>query len=127
MQDLARFYNYADNQRYDLNGQAKPGTSPSFWLVDLHANYQFSKAVSAYLGVNNLLDYKQADKDSFLWVDHAGAMDVTHILVAEPGAIHHRICLSRAGSVGQRGCKLRGADAEHRPRCLRFRWIAPVC
>jgi outer membrane receptor for ferrienterochelin and colicins len=78
-QDLARFYNYADNQRYDLNGQPKSGTSPSFWQVDLHANYQFSKTVSGYLGINNLLDYKQADKDSFLWVDPTGAMDVTHI------------------------------------------------
>jgi outer membrane receptor for ferrienterochelin and colicins len=78
-QDLARFYNYANNQRYDLNGSPKSGVSPSFWQVDLHARYQISKSVAAYLGVNNLLDYKQADKDSFLWIDPTGALDVTHI------------------------------------------------
>jgi len=78
-QDLAKFYDYADNPRYDLNGQPKPNKSPGFWVVDSHVNYQWSKHVAAYLGVNNLFNYQQAKKDSFLWLDAQGAIDVTHI------------------------------------------------
>ena len=78
-QDLAKFFDYANNPRFDLNGNPKPDWSPSFWVVDLHANYQVNKSVSAYMGINNLLDYKQASKDSFLWVDQEAALDVSHI------------------------------------------------
>jgi outer membrane receptor protein involved in Fe transport len=48
-------------------------------VLDLHANYQVNKTVSAYVGVTNLLNEKQASKDSFLWLDADGAPDVTHI------------------------------------------------
>ena len=78
-QDLAKFYDYGATQRYNLDGSAKPDRSPSFWVVDLHAGYQWSKAIKAYAGVNNLFNYRQADKDSFLWTDASGALDVTHI------------------------------------------------
>jgi outer membrane receptor for ferrienterochelin and colicins len=35
--------------------------------------------VSAYLGVANLFDYRQSRKESFLWVDRDGALDVTQL------------------------------------------------
>ncbi len=78
-QQLAKFNDYANNPRYDLNGSPKPDWSPSFWFLDVHANYQWSRSVSAYLGINNLFDYQQANRDSFLWLDATGALDVSHI------------------------------------------------
>ena len=78
-QNLAKFYDYANQQRYDLNGNPKPDWSPAFWLLDLHASYDWSPGVHGYLGINNLLDYRQASRDSFLWVDPTGALDVSHI------------------------------------------------
>ena len=78
-QNLAKFFDYANSPRYDLNGHPKPDWSPAFWVLDVHANYQMNKSVSAYLGITNALDYKQASTDSFLWVDPAGALDVSHI------------------------------------------------
>lgn len=78
-QHLAKFFDYANTQRYNLNGSPKPDWSPAFWVLDLHANYQVNKTISAYLGVTNLLDDKQASTDSFLWVDPQGALDVSHI------------------------------------------------
>jgi outer membrane receptor for ferrienterochelin and colicins len=78
-QDLAKWYDYADSPRFNLDGTPKQGTSPSFWVVDLHTSYQFSKVASAYLGLTNLFDYQQARHDSFLWADANGGLDVTHI------------------------------------------------
>lgn len=78
-QNLSKFYDYADNPRYNLDGSAKPDQSPGFWLVDLRAAYRWSKTVSAYIGINNVFDEQQAKKDSFLWVDGQGGLDVTHI------------------------------------------------
>jgi outer membrane receptor for ferrienterochelin and colicins len=78
-QNLAKFFYYADAPRYNLDGSAKSDWSPAFWVLDLHANYQVNKTVSAYLGVTNLLDFKQASTDSFLWTDGAGELDVSHI------------------------------------------------
>jgi outer membrane receptor for ferrienterochelin and colicins len=78
-QDLARFYDYVDTQRYNLNGTPKPDQSPAFWVVDLHASYQWNKTVQAYVGINNVFDYQQAKKDSYLWLDPNGNLDVTHI------------------------------------------------
>ncbi len=78
-QNLAKFYDYAGNPRYNLDGTAKPDRSPGFWVVDLRASYRWNKTIQTYLGVNNAFDYQQAKKDSFLWVDGAGALDVTHI------------------------------------------------
>lgn len=78
-QDLARFYDYANTPRFNLDGTAKPDTSPSFSVLDMRAQRRLSKTVSAFVGVDNLLDYQQAKIDGFLWVDSTGALDVTHI------------------------------------------------
>ena len=78
-QNLAKFYDYADNPRYNLDGSPKPDQSPTFWVVDAHANYQFSAKVTGYLTVNNVFNYQQANVDNFLWVDQQGALNVTHI------------------------------------------------
>jgi len=78
-QDLAKFYDYADTQRYNLDGTPKPDRSPTFWVVDARASYQWNKTVSTYLGIDNVFNYQQAKKDSFLWLDADGNLDVTHI------------------------------------------------
>jgi len=77
-QDLKRFYDYAGTQRYNFDGTPKMNKSPSFWTVDLRGEYKFNKQWSGFLGIDNVFDYKQSDKESFLWVDSAGAIDVTH-------------------------------------------------
>ena len=78
-QDLAKFYDYGDTQRYNLDGTPKPARSPRFWVADFHVSYRWSPAFSSYAGVNNVFDYQQARKDSFLWLDAGGNLDVTHI------------------------------------------------
>lgn len=78
-QDLARFYDYANIPRYNFDGTTKRKRSPAFWVFDLRGEYKLDKSWSAYLGVDNLLDYKQADKESMLWVDGAGAINTTQI------------------------------------------------
>ncbi|MBK9783027.1 MAG: TonB-dependent receptor [Betaproteobacteria bacterium] len=78
-QDLARFYDYANNQRYNFDGSKKMDKSPSFWTVDLRGEYRINKQWSGFLGVDNVFDFKQSDKESMLWVDASGGLDVTHI------------------------------------------------
>lgn len=78
-QDLAKFFDYANGARYNLDGTPKSDKSPGFWLVDLRASYQWSKSVQSYIGINNAFNYQQARKDSYLWLDAEGALDVTHI------------------------------------------------
>jgi len=78
-QDLARFYDYANSPRYNLNGTPKLAKSPAFWQIDLRGEHRFNKRWSGFIGVENLADFKQPDKDSFLWLDAAGRIDVTHI------------------------------------------------
>jgi outer membrane receptor for ferrienterochelin and colicins len=78
-QNLAKFYDYADSPRFNLDGTPKPDKSPGFWVMDLRTSYQWNKRVQTYLGINNVFDYQQAKKDSFLWLDADGALDVTHI------------------------------------------------
>jgi outer membrane receptor for ferrienterochelin and colicins len=78
-QNLAKWYDYQDNPRFNLDGTPKISTSPTFWVVDLHTSYQFSKMGNVYLGVNNVFDYQQAKHDSFLFTDQDGNIDVTHI------------------------------------------------
>jgi outer membrane receptor for ferrienterochelin and colicins len=78
-QNLAKFYDYADNQRYNLDGTPKPDKSPGFWVVDLRTSYQWNKSFQTYLGINNVFNYQQAKKDGYLWLDGSGALDVTHI------------------------------------------------
>jgi len=78
-QNLAKFYDYVDNQRFNLDGSAKPDWSPSFSVVDVRAQYRIDKRFAAFVGSNNLFDYQQAKHESYLWVDSAGSIDVTQI------------------------------------------------
>ena len=78
-QNLAKFYDYANNQRYNFDGTTKHNKSPSFATVDTRLEYRVNKAWSIYTGADNLFDYKQADHESFLWIDSAGGVDVTHL------------------------------------------------
>ncbi len=78
-QNLAKFYDYADTQRYNLDGTPKRDRSPGFWVVDLRTSYQWGKWIQTYIAVNNVFDYRQAKKDSFFWLDQSGAIDVTQI------------------------------------------------
>ena len=78
-QDLAKFYDYQDTQRYNLDGTPKPDRSPTFWLVDFRVSYQWNQRLQGYAMVNNVFDYQQAKKDSYLWLDVDGNLDVTHI------------------------------------------------
>jgi len=78
-QDLAAFYDYADNPQYNLNGTPKMSMSPTFWVVDTHANYQWSPTVSGFFGVNNVFNYTQGSVDNPLYVDGSGNLNVTHL------------------------------------------------
>ncbi len=77
--DLAKFYDYANHPRYNFDGTKKLDKSPSWWLVDLRGEYRLNKQWSGFLGVDNVFDFKQSDKESMLWVDAAGNIDVTQI------------------------------------------------
>jgi outer membrane receptor for ferrienterochelin and colicins len=77
--DLSKFYDYADNLQYNLDGTPKINKSPGFWLVDLRTSYQIHKNLQIYAGINNVFNYQQAKVDSFLWLDKTGNLDVTHI------------------------------------------------
>lgn len=74
--DLDKFYG---SDRYNFDGTRKMSKSPSYWVFDLRGEYRLSKQWSTYLGVDNLLDFKQSDKESMLWVDGSGSFDVTNI------------------------------------------------
>ncbi|MDP3537238.1 MAG: TonB-dependent receptor [Azonexus sp.] len=77
--DLAKFYDYANNPRYNFDGTRKMDKSPDYWMVDLRGEYRLNKQWSTFLGVDNVFDFKQSDKESMLWVDGSGAIDVTQI------------------------------------------------
>jgi outer membrane receptor for ferrienterochelin and colicins len=77
--DLARFGNYANNQRYNLDGTPKLNKSPSYWLVDTRLGYNVDKSWKVYAGINNVFDEVQTKKESPLWLDKNGAIDVTHL------------------------------------------------
>ncbi len=77
--DLKKFYDYANTPRYNFDGTRKLNKSPSYWTADLRGEYRVNKQWGFYLGVDNLFDFKQSDKESTLWVDGAGNLDVTQI------------------------------------------------
>ncbi len=77
--DLARFYDYQNNQRFNLDGTAKKDKSPSYWVVDINGRYKFNKNIALLAGVSNLFDYQQSDKEDLLWLDSTGGVDVTHL------------------------------------------------
>ena len=74
--DLDKFYG---TDRYNFDGTRKLSKSPSYWLVDLRGEYRLNKQWSTFLGIDNVFDFKQSDKESTLWVDGTGSFDVTHI------------------------------------------------
>lgn len=78
-QDLARFYDYANKPRYNLDGSRKMDKSPAFWVVDFRSEYKLDKRWSTFAGIDNVFDFRQTKKESYLWVDGAGNMDVTQI------------------------------------------------
>jgi len=78
-QDLARFYNYGETQRYNFDGSEKRRESPSFYTVDLGGAYQLTKNFQVYGGIQNLFNYLQSDYDSQWWIDETGEADVNHI------------------------------------------------
>lgn len=77
-QDLKKFY-YRDGQRYNLDGTPKPDRSPAFWTIDVRVQYAVNKQWALFAGADNLTDFKQSDRDSYLWVSADGALDVTQI------------------------------------------------
>jgi outer membrane receptor for ferrienterochelin and colicins len=79
--DLRKFHDDGSGQqnRFNLNGTPKSDTSPSFVTLDVRGEYALGKTVALYAGMDNALDYKQADKESFLFVDGNGAPDVVHL------------------------------------------------
>lgn len=78
-QDLARFYDYANNPRYNFDGTRKQDKSPAFWVFDLRGEYRFDKRWAGYLGIDNALDFQQSKKESVLWIDGSGTIDYTHL------------------------------------------------
>lgn len=77
--DLAKFYDYANNPRYNFDGSRKRDQSPSYATTDVRAEYQVNKTVALYAGADNLFDYQQVNKENFLWIDGAGNIDFTHL------------------------------------------------
>lgn len=78
-QNLAKFGDYANTPRFNLDGTPKSDKSPSFWVVDARGEYLFHPQWSGFVGVDNVFDFQQSKKDSFLWIDSAGSIDVTNI------------------------------------------------
>lgn len=74
--DLDKFYG---TDRYNFDGTRKLSKSPSYWLVDLRGEYRLNKQWSTFLGIDNVFDFKQSDKETTLWVDGTGSFDVTNI------------------------------------------------
>ena len=79
--DLRKFHDDGSGaqNRFNLDGTPKRDKSPSFATLDVRAEYAFNKRFSAYVGADNLTDYKQSDKESALFIDSGGAPDVTHL------------------------------------------------
>lgn len=77
-QDLKKFY-YRDEQHYHFDGSAKPDKSPAFWTVDARVQYAVDKRWTLFAGADNVFDYQQSEHDGMLWINAAGAVDVTHI------------------------------------------------
>ena len=79
--DLRKFHDDGTGQqnRFNLDGTPKSDTSPNFVTLDMRAEYATSKKFAFYAGIDNALDYKQTDKESFLFVDGDGAPDVVHL------------------------------------------------
>lgn len=79
VQDLAKFYDYAHEPRYNFDGTPKRSKSPTFITVDVRGEYRLNKKFSIYAGADNLFNYRQVDKESPLFINASGEQDVTQI------------------------------------------------
>ena len=79
--DLRKFHDdgTGSQNRFNFDGTPKKDKSPAFATLDLRGEYKFNKTLALYAGVDNVFDYKQSDKESFLFVDSQGGEDVTHL------------------------------------------------
>jgi outer membrane receptor for ferrienterochelin and colicins len=81
--DLDRFHEIdgADpaTWRYNFDGTRKRSRSPTFATLDLRAERRIGARLSVFFGADNVTDYKQIDRENFLWVGFDGGYDVTHI------------------------------------------------
>eukprot|EP00903_Cladosiphon_okamuranus_P004492 g4490.t1 len=73
-------YNQIDDDGYILESSIKDQTSPSYFTLDFRAAKEVTANLSAYVGVNNALDYTLADDEDtpLFWVP--GEDDGTGIL-----------------------------------------------
>lgn len=76
---LDRFYDYDSTPRFNLDGTPKLTRSPSFWTLDVTARYAVGTRLSLLAGVTNLFDYRQTNREDYLWVDRTGNPDYTQI------------------------------------------------
>jgi len=79
--DLRKFHDdgSGSQNRFNFDGSPKKDKSATFATLDLRGEYKFNKTLGMYAGVDNVFDYKQSDKESFLFVDGQGGEDVTHL------------------------------------------------
>ena len=72
---------YGYDERFNDEGLTIPKKtkSPSFAVVDAKLSKELTKHLTLYVGVKNLFDYVQADKESPLFYDADGEYDVGHI------------------------------------------------
>lgn len=73
-------YNKVDSTGAVIPESKKSTDAPSYYTLDLRANYEINENFSAYIGVANLFDYTQAgDEDTPLFFDADGGYDVGYI------------------------------------------------
>ncbi|MDY0402474.1 TonB-dependent receptor [Sulfurovum sp.] len=76
--DLAP-YGYSDRYNDEALSSPKSTKAPAFAVVDAKISKEITKNFTFYVGVKNLFDYVQTDKESPLLYDDAGEYDVGHI------------------------------------------------
>ncbi|MDO4223995.1 MAG: TonB-dependent receptor [Acinetobacter sp.] len=79
--NLQKFHDDGSGQqhRYNFDGSPKLDKSPAFVTVDVRGQYQVNKHLKVFVGADNVLDYTQSDRESFLWINADGEEDVTHL------------------------------------------------
>jgi outer membrane receptor protein involved in Fe transport len=80
--DLTEYSYEGWNDQDDVGDDSalKSTDADAYYTVDLKVSKELNKTFTAYLGVNNLLDYTQAgDEDSPLFYDADGGYDVGYI------------------------------------------------
>jgi outer membrane receptor for ferrienterochelin and colicins len=77
--DVATFYDFANSPRFNFDGSPKANKTDTYTLVDLRVAYALTDTISLFAGADNATDFHQADKETPLWIDSAGGVDVTHI------------------------------------------------